>query len=364
MSRGHRAGKFTREQVIKPLQQFCPDHAELQLIDVNLDELLAEGKKLILVDIDNTMVPWRTDEFPPEVIAWIAHGKELGLKFCIISNTRNPVRLARLSEVLGVDRMQGRFKPSKTMYLAALKKFSVTADEAIMIGDQLFTDVFGANRSGIDSIWIKPMTGHDFIGTKFSRFMERLIRPSLHRGLATEEDDFTLLPKTGIFRSPVLRQFAKFCVVGGTSFFIDYCISMTIMFAIPWGDSTMSAVLGQRLIDAAPSWFAWAHGPRAAFFPIAGFVGASVAILNSFLLNRRWTFKIKTKEERAEQFRKFIVISVVGLLLNVFLRSAFNSMLHGDDKSTARIATILAALIVAFWNFFGQRLYAFRARTP
>jgi hypothetical protein len=72
------------------------------------------------------------------------------------------------------------------MYHQALKQFRLQPQQAVMIGDQLFTDILGANRAGIEAIWVKPMSSRDFIGTKVSRFGERMLRPMLFRSMQTE----------------------------------------------------------------------------------------------------------------------------------------------------------------------------------
>jgi putative flippase GtrA len=178
--------------------------------------------------------------------------------------------------------------------------------------------------------------------------------------LALNETPPTPASPTSLWTRPVVRQFVKFCVVGGGSFVIDYCIRMTLLFAIPWGSGTMGDAFGAWLRSALPTIFSYADNNTSAAMPIFATISASVAILNSFFWNRTWTFRIRGKEEAIPQLRRFVVISVIGLVLNVLLSTAFHSMIPGPEKSSARIATVLAAVIVALWNFAGQRLYAFR----
>ena len=141
--RTFRSGRFSREEVISPLRQVCPVEAYHSLYEIELDKLQSIGKKLILIDVDNTLLPWRSEDFPPETLTWIEAGRALGLEFCILSNTRNVERLKRLSEKMGIEYLTGKFKPSRAMYFQALEKFKVKPEEAVMIGDQLLTDVLG-----------------------------------------------------------------------------------------------------------------------------------------------------------------------------------------------------------------------------
>lgn len=355
--KGFRSGTFERDQMPKALRKFSPAASLERIEQVDLDELKASGKSLVLLDVDNTMVPWREHEFPQPVLDWLAHGKSIGIEFCILSNTRHPDRLQRISEDIGVPFIRDKFKPSRKMYVLALEKYGKRAEDAVMIGDQLLTDVLGANRAGIDAVWIKPVAKREFIGTRLvSRNIERVIGKFLF--------DYVEGPagsSAGLFRSDLFKQIVKFCFVGGSSFVIDYCIKMTLRFAVPYGDGLMSEALGKWLVENMSLVFAFAaHDPvQAAVVPIS-IVAAGTAIVNSFIWNRRWTFRIVGKEDRAAQFGKFLVVSLVGLGLNTVLTTLFALVIPGGEKMSFRIAIVLAAAVTAFWNFTGQRLYAFK----
>lgn len=360
--RTFRAGRFSREGV---LRQFSPVEAYHTLWEIELDRLVAAGKKLILIDIDNTLLPWRSEEFPPESLAWIARGRELGLEFCILSNTRNVARLHRLSEVMEIPYLTGKFKPSRAMYVQALEKFQVTPEQAVMIGDQLFTDVLGANRAGIEAIWVKPMTRREFVGTKVNRFAERFVASRLYKTLLAEDDDLPIVPKTGIFHRRIVRQFAKFCIVGGSSFLIDAGSHRLLMFNAFVDGEPLSQVVGRWAVGlwmpASQITATTAHDVAFAVFKVCT---ASLAILNSFIWNRLWTFNIRGKEEYGRQLSKFVVVSVIGLALNTLIASGLNSLIGGGESRSWVIGTFVAAAVVAIWNFTGQRLWAFRKRTP
>lgn len=362
--RGFRAGQFEREAVNGLLRPFCPTHAVHSLTDVDTKALANRGIKLILIDVDNTLVKWRSMDFAQHTLDWVKEAKANGMQVCIISNTRNTVRLGKLSEILGIPAMRGKFKPNPEMYKQALDKFNVRESEAVMIGDQLFTDIFGANRAGIEAIWLQPISNVDFAPTKISRFGERVIRGYLYRALEVPMDAEPEPPEQiasePFYERKIVRQFVKFCIVGGTSFVIDYCIRMTILYA--HGVAPYSIEGGQWLIKNVPLLFGSFKSPTDAFFPVAAFCGASIAILNSFYWNRLWTFKIRGGEERAAQLRRFVVISLIGLVLNVLIGTLVNYLLPGDSKNSARVATVAAAMIVAIWNFTGQRLYAFKTQ--
>jgi HAD superfamily phosphatase (TIGR01668 family) len=360
---GFRPGRFDREKVPGWARGFCPAHSSLSILDVDLKALAASGKKLILVDVDNTLLPWASEALPQSSLDWVKSAKQCGFEICILSNTRHPARLDRIAAKLGVQYLHGRFKPSPAMYHQALKQFKVQPKQAVMIGDQLFTDVLGANRAGIEAIWVRPMTSRDFVGTKISRFGERLVRGTLYRTLespdgAAVED----LPPGGagaieLLKRPVVKQFLKFCIVGGTSTVIDVGLHYVLLFSLHFGDS-----VGSWLVQNLPWAFGGAEKPVDAAVPVFKVLTASLAILNSFYWNRRWTFNIRGKEERMAQLHKFVAVAVIGMILNTAITTGLYNVIPDHPRRSWAIATAIATVVVAFWNFSGQKLWTFRKK--
>jgi uncharacterized protein len=389
---GFRSGRINRQSVSGLFRRFAPVQATDTLLDVDLQELYDVGKRLLLVDVDNTLVEWRSEEIPDTTTGWINRAKELGFDVCIISNTRNVKRLEGLAQRLNIEYILGRFKPSTFMFHQALEKFNRKPEEAVMVGDQLFTDVFGANRSGIDAIWVRQMAPRDFVGTKLSRFGERLIRGRIYRGL--QEIDLSAadpslvaasplkkepvdedLPVGGtaafeMLRVPIVRQFLKFCVVGGSSTVLDVGLHFLLMWHIAWGGVLVSETVGQWLVQAAPSLFiplaTRQDQPELVYalaaVPVFKVLTAGIAILNSFIWNRRWTFRIRGREHRAVQLQKFFVVAIIGLILNTVITTGLVNIVPGHPKRSWAVATVIATIVVAFWNFGGQKLWTFRQK--
>jgi HAD superfamily phosphatase (TIGR01668 family) len=355
-----RAGSFQRHLVFGPVRPFCPSHAVHRLQDVDPAGLCNRGIKLVLIDVDNTLVRWRTEDFAQETLDWIQKAKSHDIQICILSNTRNPARLDRLAKVLDIPALRGKFKPSTAMYRQALEKFGMKENQTVMIGDQIFTDILGANRAGIEAIWLQPISPHDFVGTKVSRFGEKLLKGYIY-GLLTEPVDAPEIPaiesEKPFFERKIVHQLLKFLIVGGSSFVIDYCIRMTLLYAGFCAPTTRQA--GLWLMQNVPG-FNRFHAPEKAFFPIASLCSGSVAILNSFYWNRRWTFSIRGTEERTRQFHRFVIVSVIGILLNTLISTSIIHVLPGNSKSVARVGILVAAMIVAVWNFSLQRIWAFK----
>ena len=358
--RRFRSGTFVRDQMPSALRKFSPASSVERVEQVDLSAIKQAGKSLVLLDADNTLLPWRGDDFPPEVRQWIENGKSLGLSFCILSNTRHPERLERLSKDIDVPYIRAKFKPSRQMYNMALEKYSVAPEGAVMVGDQLLTDILGANRAGIDAVWIKPIAKREFIGTRLiSRNLERLVGWLLHSYF--QPDGATLTEKAGFFQHNVVKQFVKFCMVGGVSTVIDLGLHVLLMFYVTVGGESLKEIVGQ---------WAWSlqHGSavatpediyRYAFAPLK-VPAVALAILNSYYWNRRWTFKVHRGVGHGSMMTKFYVVALVGMALNIAVGTFVAHTLNSETKTAWLIASVVSTAVVVVWNFFGQRLWTFR----
>ncbi len=355
-----RSGDFDATKVPEIFHRFVPAHAAESLHMIDLNRLWSGGKRLILLDVDHTIVKWKAEEFAPEILDWVAAAKTMGFDLCIISNTRRPARLGRLSEKLDISTVRGRFKPSRAMFRLALIKFKRKPEEAVMIGDQLITDILGANRSGIHAIWVRKMEGKEFAGTRVNRFMEKILQSFIYKGLVAPIDEAEV-PGEPMAERPVIHQLVRFGIVGGSSFVIDFGIRWILTFHVPYGDRLLSEVFGSWLQHSFPFFAERFVSPQNAAVPFFVVISASLAITNSFIWNRLWTFEIRGKEERLGQFRRFVLVSVIGMILNVLISSTLANVIPGHRQRSLAIATVIATIFVAVWNFLGQRHYAFKS---
>jgi len=356
-----RVGKFDQDRA-GALRRFCPSRAAHKLQDVSLEELWDSGKRLILLDVDHTIVKWGEEEFTTDVVEWVKSAKAMGFQLRILSNTRHPKRLARLSDKIDIPTKNGKFKPSPEMYLEALKETGMRADQAVMIGDQIMTDILGANRSGIDSIWLHKMDGPEFAGTKINRVNERLVMSLLYRSTMSIESEVAN-GRVPVLQRPIVRQFLKFLFVGAISFVIDTTIRVILMRFIQIDGKLASDQWGQGLRDSYPTVFKFATKPGEAFFPIACVVGSFVATFNSYIMNRALTFKIKDKVDAGKQLIRVFMVNYTGLAINVLVSSIFFRIIPGHPTQSAIVASMAGAAVAAVWNFMGQRYFAFKVHT-
>lgn len=143
--------------------------------EVDIDRLEAAGIKCVLFDRDNTVVPRDTGEAPAEALAWLDEVRQRGMSICMVSNNFHTTQVEASAEALGCDVVHHAMKPAPFAVWAALKKMGATKDEAVLIGDQVFTDVMAANFAGIRSILVEPQSSEDLWYTQIFRKFERAI---------------------------------------------------------------------------------------------------------------------------------------------------------------------------------------------
>ena len=164
--------------------------ASIDLID--LDELAAQGVRCILFDRDNTVVPRDAMEAPPEVSAWLDRARAMGLRCIMVSNNWYRDRVRRSAGELGVEGIHTAMKPLPFNIRRACARLGVPPEQAVLVGDQLFTDILGGNLAGVRTILVRPQCELDVVPMRYLRSLERRIigdTPFEGEGAPSEGDD-------------------------------------------------------------------------------------------------------------------------------------------------------------------------------
>lgn len=148
---------------------------------INYDDLYKEGYRGIIFDIDNTLVEHDADA-SPEAIELIARVQKIGFRVCLISNN-DEERVTRFNKDIKVKYIYKANKPSKRSFIRAMNRMGTTIDNTVFIGDQLFTDIFGANRIGMMSYFVKPIGPKEEIQIVLKRKLERIVLKHYRRDL-------------------------------------------------------------------------------------------------------------------------------------------------------------------------------------
>ena len=121
-------------------------------------EALADrGIRLVLADLDNTLAPYHVEEPAPEIIQWKDELGARGIRLFLLSNSRKPGRAQRFAEKLGIPYQGHSGKPKRAGYLRAMERMGCTGPETVMVGDQIFTDILGANNAGVVPLLVEPI---------------------------------------------------------------------------------------------------------------------------------------------------------------------------------------------------------------
>ena len=145
-----------------------------KISDIDLNKLKQKNIDTILLDLDNTLVPWYNSYIDPEIYNWLNNIRMNNFKVCIISNGLS-IRVKRISKELGFPFISNAIKPSTRSIVKALKMLNSKPENTVIIGDQIFTDILAGNRLGLTTILVKPLAKVELITTKFIRIIEKKI---------------------------------------------------------------------------------------------------------------------------------------------------------------------------------------------
>lgn len=156
------------------LKQFLPDEHVKSILEISPDQLKSRGIKGIITDLDNTLVEWDRPNATPALIKWFEELKKKDILVTIVSNN-NKERVRAFADPLDIPFIFQARKPLAKAFKKAITQMGIKKEEAVVIGDQLLTDVLGGNRSGFHTILVVPVAQTDGFFTKFNRFAERRI---------------------------------------------------------------------------------------------------------------------------------------------------------------------------------------------
>lgn len=154
---------------------FKPTWMVKSIYQVSPAELKAAGIKAVLSDLDNTLIAWNNPNGTPQLRAWMADLEAAGIPLVVVSNN-NHNRVQKAVAPLGLPFISRALKPLPYGINRALTELQLPKDQVVMVGDQYMTDVVAANRAGIRSILVKPLTQTDKWNTQFNRFLEQFVK--------------------------------------------------------------------------------------------------------------------------------------------------------------------------------------------
>lgn len=153
------------------LECFYPGKMEDSAYDIPYEQYVKQGIKGVIFDIDNTLVPHGApaDERAVQLFEKL---RSLGLNTCLLSNNKE-ARVSPFAKQVGSEYIFKGGKPARGGYERAMERMGTDEKNTLFVGDQLFTDVYGANRAGLFSILVKPINPKEEIQIVLKRYLER-----------------------------------------------------------------------------------------------------------------------------------------------------------------------------------------------
>ena len=152
---------------------FYPKEYRDSAYDIPYEDFYRQGIRGVIFDIDNTLVPHGApaDE---RATALFSHLKELGFSCCLLSNNDEP-RVKMFNDAVHVNYIFDAHKPSMKNYQKAMEIMGTNLQNTLFVGDQIFTDVYGANRTGLRTILVQPIHPKEEIQIVLKRYLEKIV---------------------------------------------------------------------------------------------------------------------------------------------------------------------------------------------
>jgi hypothetical protein len=183
-------------------QTFYPHEYKNSTYEICFEQLYRQGYRAVLFDIDNTLVPHDADA-DERAVALFERLRAIGYKTCLVSNNKEP-RVKRFNEQIQSEYVYKAGKPLAKGYQEAIARLGVSVEQTLYVGDQLFTDVWGAKLIGLHCILVKPMNPKEEIQIVLKRYLERIV---LH--CYTRKKNIILIGYMGCGKSTLSRLLAQ-----------------------------------------------------------------------------------------------------------------------------------------------------------
>lgn len=151
-----------------------PNEYKNSVRDIDIEFLNKNNIKALILDVDNTLIDFYK-KIPDGVSAWCEELKKQGIKMCIVSNTNKKEKVEMVANKLELPYFYLAKKPFKGGLKKAIKLLNEKNENIAAVGDQIFTDILGANRLKLFSILVKPLAEKDLLITRIKRPLENFV---------------------------------------------------------------------------------------------------------------------------------------------------------------------------------------------
>lgn len=158
----------------KFLRRFYPTYIYEKVEDIPYELIKREKIELIMLDMDNTLID-NNKKYNRELKEWIKKMKESKVKLCILSNSPFGEKVKQIAGELNMQYEFNATKPLLKGFKKVIEQNDIKKENILMIGDQIFTDIWGGNRFGVKTVLVTPINKSESILSKVKRPLEKLI---------------------------------------------------------------------------------------------------------------------------------------------------------------------------------------------
>lgn len=163
------------------LKSFYPDNEVDSAYTISYMELFTKGYRGVIFDIDNTLVPHGAPA-DDRAVDFFWQLRDMGFRTMLLSNNKEP-RVKMFADAVQSEYIYKAGKPGKAGYQKAMENMETDKETTIFVGDQLFTDVWGAKRTGIVTYLVKPIHPKEEIQIVLKRYLEKIVLFFYHRSV-------------------------------------------------------------------------------------------------------------------------------------------------------------------------------------
>ena len=163
------------------MKNIYPNLYYTKVEEITIQELIKNKIKLLILDVDNTLINYEK-RLSEKVAKWARELKGQGIKLYILSNTNQEEKVKRVANALEIPYEYFAKKPLKSGFLKVQKSLNEKPENIGVVGDQIFTDVLGGNRSGMFTILVEPIDNKkDYWYTAWKRPIENKIKNKIKK---------------------------------------------------------------------------------------------------------------------------------------------------------------------------------------
>ena len=137
-----------------------PKHITKELTDITEQKLQMLGVRLLMLDFDNTIVPYTTNIPSKKMEEWLQRMRQSDIQLCVVSNSKRD-RVKLFCRKYGIDCITHAKKPFSKGITECLERYDIPKEHCALVGDQIFTDTLGANCAGVTSILVEAINNHN-----------------------------------------------------------------------------------------------------------------------------------------------------------------------------------------------------------